>query len=137
MDRVFVDTDIVLDLLMKRMPYYTPAAHLFSKADKRQVDVCASSLTFANAHYILRRQLPDRETRKILTGLKSLIRVLPITDKTIELALTSHFADFEDAIQYHAASENGVQIFITRNLRDYKLAKLPVMNAEAYLKKVF
>ena len=54
-------------------------------------------------------------------------------DKIIDLSLNSDFKDFEDAIQYFTALENKIGIIITRNLKDFKLSKIPVMNADDYL----
>jgi len=136
MERVFVDTDVVLDLLGERQPFYKGSAQLFSKADKREVKLYVSSLSFANTHYVLRKKFPDREARKILSGLKVLVSVLPVNDKIIDLALASNFSDFEDAIQYHVATENNMTTLITRNLKDYRLAKIPVMTADTYLKSI-
>ena len=66
---------------------------------------------------------------------KTLVNVLPVTDKTVELALSSDFKDFEDALQYFTAIENNVKTLLTRNLKDYKTAEITVMTAEQYLKK--
>ena len=65
----------------------------------------------------------------------TLVNVLPVTDKTVELALSSDFKDFEDALQYFTAIENNVKTLLTRNLKDYKTAEITVMTAEQYLKK--
>ncbi len=54
-------------------------------------------------------------------------------DKIIDLSLNSYFNDFEDTIQYYTAIENKFEIIITRNLRDFKLSKIPVMTANDYL----
>lgn len=54
-------------------------------------------------------------------------------DKIIDLSLNSDFNDFEDTIQYYTAIENKFEIIITRNLRDFKLSKIPIMTANDYL----
>lgn len=66
---------------------------------------------------------------------KTLVTVLSVSDKVVELALLSDFKDFEDALQYYTALENGVTLLLTRNLKDYKTAGIPIMTAEQYLKK--
>jgi predicted nucleic acid-binding protein len=60
--------------------------------------------------------------------------VLDVNSKIIDLALSSDFNDFEDAIQYYTATENGIKILLTRNLSDYRKAEITVMTAENYLK---
>ena len=67
---------------------------------------------------------------------KTLVTVNEVNDKTIELALASDFKDFEDGIQYFTAIENGIQLLLTRNLKDYKSADIPVMTAEDFIKQL-
>jgi predicted nucleic acid-binding protein len=134
MDQLFVDTDVALDLLSRREPHYTAAAVLFSLADTKKIRLSISSLSFINLHYLLSRQYNAAESRRLLRKFKVLVKVLAVDDKIIDLALSSTFADFEDAIQYHAAIENGIYLLLTRNIRDYRKAQISVMTPESYLK---
>jgi len=74
------------------------------------------------------------EVRKVLRNFKVLVNVLPLDDKISELALNSDFKDFEDAIQYFTAIENGQDLIITRNQQDFKESKIPVMTAGEFIK---
>jgi predicted nucleic acid-binding protein len=134
MEKVFVDTDIVLDLLSNREPFYSHSAHLFSEADKGKIRIHVSSLTFSNLNYILSRQYSVDQARKKLLKFKTLVTVLSVTDKVVELALSSDFKDFEDGLQYFTAIENNLKTLLTRNLKDYKTAEITVMTAEQFLK---
>ena len=137
MTRLFIDTNIVIDLIAKRGTFYQSAADLFSIADQGEVKLSVSSLTFANTNYILSRQKSRIHAKEVLRKFKILVRVLKLDDKVVELALNdSDFSDFEDALQYFTALENKQDIIITRNLRDFKNAKLPVMTAEEYLNSI-
>ena len=133
MDRILVDTNVVLDLLGKRESFLEEAQELFTMGDKGEVKLFVSALTFANTYYILSQQLKIESTRKILRQFKVLVEVVPVDDKVIELALDSEFKDFEDAIQYYSAIENGVRIIITRNQKDFKHSKIPVLSAKEYI----
>jgi predicted nucleic acid-binding protein len=134
MKRIFVDNDIVLDLLAKRHPHFEAASGVFTLADKGKIILSVSPLTFANTHYILSKQLSAIRSREILSKLRILVNILPITAKTIEMALNdAMFKDFEDAIQYHSALENGQDIILTRNLNDFKKSILPVMTASDFI----
>ena len=133
MKRVFLDTNIVLDLLAQRMPFYSEAARLFSLADKKEIILSISALCLADSNYILSRHLPSTEVRPILRKFKVLVNVLPLDDKITDLALNSDFHDFEDAIQYYTAIVNEQDLIITRNQADFKESKLPVMNAGEFL----
>lgn len=134
MDQLFIDTDVALDLLSRREPHYKAAALLFSQADKKKIKLNISSLSFGNLHYLLTRQYNAAESRRLLIKFKVLVRVLAVDDKIIDLALSSAFADFEDAIQYHTAIENGIRLLLTRNIKDYRKAQIAIMTPESYLK---
>jgi predicted nucleic acid-binding protein len=134
MEKVFVDTDIILDLLSFREPFYIHAANLFSKADLNEIEIFVSSLTFANLNYILSKQYSADQARKKLIKFKTLLSILLVNEKTLDLALSSDFKDFEDGIQYYPAIEKGLKILLTRNLKDFKTAEISVMTAEQYLK---
>jgi predicted nucleic acid-binding protein len=133
-EKVFVDTDIILDLLANRDPFYKHAAILFSEADKSNIELYVSSLSFSNLNYLLSKQYSPDQSRKKLLKFKTLVTVLAVTDKIVELALSSDFKDFEDGLQYFTATENGVKRLLTRNLKDYKAAEIIVMTAEQFLK---
>ena len=134
MDTVFVDTDISLDLLSTRQPFYQAAAKLFTLADRKEIKLCVSSLSFSNLHYVLRSENTAAETRRILSNYRILVNILTVNEKIIDLALQSLFKDFEDAIQYYTAVQNNIPLILTRNLKDYKQSAIPVMTADDYLK---
>ncbi|MDO9341050.1 MAG: PIN domain-containing protein [Bacteroidales bacterium] len=136
MRKIFLDTNIILDLLAYRMPFYTDAAELFSLADKKKLTLSISSLCLADTHYILSKQNPEMEIRKILRNLKVLVNVLSLDDKITDLALNSEFRDFEDAIQYYTAIENEQELIITRNQSDFKDSKIPIMTAGEFIKSI-
>lgn len=134
MEKIFVDTDIVLDLLSNREPFYIHSAKLFSAADKNEIQIHVSSLAFTNLNYILSKQYSTDQAKKRLLKFKTLVTVLAVNDKIIDLALASDFKDFEDAVQYFTAIENNIKVLVTRNLKDYKSAEIPTMTAEQFLK---
>lgn len=135
MRNLFVDTNIVIDLFARREPFYEEAAMLFSLADTKRLSLSVSALTFANANYILLQTAKQEEAKLILRKLKLIVNVVSLDDKIIGLSLNDrYFKDYEDAIQYYAALENGDEAIITRNLKDFKKSKLPVMTAAQFLK---
>jgi predicted nucleic acid-binding protein len=134
MSKLLIDTNIVLDLLAKREPFYNSAALIFSLADKNKLEIAISSLTFANTNYVLSRLKSAKDAREILRRFRILIKVLSLNDKIVDLALNdNNFKDFEDGLQYYSAIENDLDFIITRDLQDFKEAKIPVMTAEEYL----
>jgi len=136
MAKILVDTDIILDLLAKREPHYQFSARLFSKADEGELKLCVSSLSFSNLNYILSKQFSAVQARKKLLTFKTLVTVLSVSEKSVDLALNSDFNDFEDALQYFTALEFKISTLLTRNLKDYKKADISVLTAEQYLKSI-
>jgi predicted nucleic acid-binding protein len=133
MGEIFVDTDVCLDLLSGRKPFNAIAERLFSKADLGKITICVSSLSFSHIDYILKSQYKRSDSRIILAKFKTLVSVLDVNDKIIDLAIASDFDDFEDAIQYNTAIENNIKVFLTRNIKDYKRAIIQVLSPETYL----
>ncbi len=136
MDSLLIDTNIVLDLLAKRLEFVKEAQELFTLSDKKEIKLYISALTFANTYYVLSQKMKLENARKILRKFKVLVEVLPMNDKIIDLSLESDFKDFKDAIQYHTAIENEVSIIITRNLKDFKTSAIPVLTAKEYIKMI-
>ena len=134
MSKLLIDTNVVLDLLAKREPFYNSAAKIFSLADKKKLKLSISSLTFTNTNYVLTRLKSAIESREILRRFRVLVQVLSLDEKIIDLALNdNNFKDFEDGLQYYSAIENDQDIIITRDLKDFKESKIPVMTPEEFL----
>ena len=137
MKKLFVDTNIVIDLLSHREPFYEEAANLFSHADRNQLQLAVSSLTIVHIGYVLLGQLNSNNVKSILRNLRLIVKVLHVDDKIIGLALNDeNFLDFEDGLQYFTAIEHGQQGIITRNLKDFKKSKLPTMTAKQLLARI-
>ena len=134
MKKLFIDTNIVLDLLAKREPFYESTAKLFSLADRNVIQLSVSSLTFANTNYVLSKLKSASEAKEILRKFKLLVQIVSLSEKIVDLALNdSAFKDFEDGLQYYSAIESNQNIIITRNQKDFKSSQLAIMSAEEFL----
>lgn len=137
MKKIYLDTNILIDLLSRREPFYEEAAELFSLADKKQIELSVSSLSIANTSYVLLHQMNSLQAKSILRKLRLIIKTLPLDDKIIGLALNDDtFSDFEDGLQYFTAIENDQNLIISRNLKDFKNSKLPVLTAKQFLETI-
>ena len=133
MEKVFVDTDICIDLLSGRQPFNASAEILFSLADVNKLALFVSSLSFSNIDYVLRSQYSGAHSRQIIARFKTLVNVLSVGSHTIDLAIASEFNDFEDAIQYACALENNIPVIVTRNHKDFKKSVVLVVSPETFL----
>lgn len=134
MDRVFTDTNILLDWLAKREPFFNAAEALFLKAEKSEITLLLSTMSYISTEYILRKHLGREKTRLALAAIRSISSVCPSGQEEIDLALISKFPDFEDAFQYYTALRNNASVIITRNPKDFTESRIPIMSAEAYVK---
>ena len=132
MIRLFLDTNIVLDLLAERKPFCDDAVRLFTLAHEKKVELFVSPVTFTTASYVLSKHNAAEE-RKLLSGLRQLVRIATTGERTIDDALSSQFTDFEDALQYYSALTIKAEAIITRNGKDFANAHIPVMTAGEWL----
>ena len=134
MIKLYIDSDIILDLLLKRYDYYNNAAELMTKIDKRKYKGYTTPLVIANIHYIMTKFGGKKKSIKNIRKLRKIISILSIDEKIVDEALLSDNTDFEDAIQYITSEKNNIDFIITRNKGDFKNSKLPVLNAKEFLR---
>lgn len=133
MHDIFIDTDIIIDVLTERNPHYIHAAKLFTLAERNNIKAYTSPIIIANIHYILSKLQSPQKAIQSIQKIKTFIKILPVDDKIIELALSSNFNDFEDAIQYYTAKSKDIQFLVTRNKKDYKVSDISICTAEEYI----
>ena len=132
MTRLFLDTNIVIDLLDRREPFCHDAVQLFTMAYNKQVQLIVSPMTYTTASFLLHRHGAEG-VRNLLSNFRQLSRVATTTERTVDDSMSSQFNDFEDAMQYYCALKAKADIIITRNGKDFSASKLPVMTATEYL----
>ncbi|MCB0512636.1 MAG: PIN domain-containing protein [Chitinophagales bacterium] len=135
MDKVLIDTDVILDFLFDRNPFSDDASKILSLCESKQIQGFVTAIILSNIYYLLKKVAKHE---KVIDSLKMLMNILDIvtTDKTAVLnALNSEFKDFEDALQnFSAEKDKEIKIIITRNIKDYKSSNLSIMQPEIYLK---
>ena len=135
MKKLFLDSDIILDAVLKRPGFVVPAMNIISLLQQRQFKAVTSSVAFVNVHYFLDKF--DRDNKlKLLIGIRSIVSIAEVGENIIDLALKSGLRDFEDAVQYYTAMSAKCDVIITRNLKDYKQSTMPVLTAEQFLSKL-
>ena len=134
MKTVFVDTNILIDLLADRPPYSKFASDLFDRAEKGKVKLYTSSHSYATTHYLLKKYIGEAPLREILFSLLDLIEIIPVDIAIIKKSLLSKHKDFEDAIQIFAANTiDKIDFIVTRNLKDFKDAEIVVLPPDELL----
>ena len=133
---IFIDSDILLDILLKRDPFYRFGQKLLNKGKNKEIEISTSALIIANIYYIIVKVLGKNEAKDKVKKLLKILTVLPFDADCITLAMNSNFSDIEDAMQHFVAMQNQCDVIITRNLKDYKKSLLPIMSAEQYLRTI-
>jgi predicted nucleic acid-binding protein len=134
--KLFIDTNVMLDLLGERIPFYDSIARIATIAEKRQITMVVSALSYATVSYFLTRFENWEKSKEKLRKFKIISTICDLDEKIIEKGLNSNFSDFEDALQYFSALKAECSILITRNGKDFKASQIPVMTAEEYLMSI-
>jgi len=133
MSRLFLDTNIVIDLLEERHPFCEDAALLFAEAYHKRVQLFVSPITLATASYLLGKHNKPEDVHGLLANLRQLVRVSAVDERVVDDAMLSGFEDFEDALQYYSALKAKANFIISRNGKDFALSKIPVMSTSEYM----
>ena len=132
--KIFADSDVILDLLAMRAPFYDDSAKIFVLAHKKKIEIYTTAVVLANVFYILRKFNGNEEAKKQLKNLRLLVRILPISENIIDMTLNSKFSDFEDGLQYFTAQSGNIHTVITRNVKDYKEKGIAIQTPAEYIK---
>jgi predicted nucleic acid-binding protein len=133
MNVIFLDTNVIIDLLGERFPFYESIAKVVTLADRKELLLMTSPISFTTAEYVLSKFESKAYALLKLQKFSILCKVAQADQETIDKSLFSLFKDFEDAVQYHCALQSKCELIITRNKPDFKKASLPVMTAEEFL----
>jgi len=131
MIRVFLDTNILVDLIADRKPFSRHAIEIFKQAEDLKVQLFTSSHSIATAHYLLKKYVDEKELRAILANLIEFLEVIPVDIDVLKKGLRSNHKDFEDAIQILSASSiAGINFIVTRNTKDFKTSEIAVLTPD-------
>ena len=137
MDKILIDTDVILDFFFDRKPFSEEASSILNLCEKGEIKGFITSIMLSNIYYLLRKTAKHEKVIENLKILMSFIDVIVTDKKTVIDALNSDFKDFEDALQnFSVQNHNEIKVIITRNIKDYKTSKLSIMTPETYLKTI-
>ncbi|GAA0871570.1 PIN domain-containing protein [Gangjinia marincola] len=134
--RLFLDANIMLDLLGDREPYYEAIAKIATLAEKDKLTLVVSPISLATVNYFLTKFENEKIAKEKLRKFEVICEISSINKMTVEKSLQSDFKDFEDALQYYCALDSDCAIIITRNAKEFKKSALPIMSAHEFLKSL-
>lgn len=131
--RLFLDTNVILDLLGEREPFYNSIAKIATLADNGEIKMVASALSYATLSYLLTKYENSETAKEKLRKFKIISEICDLDALIIEKGLNSRFSDFEDSLQYFSALKSECNIIVTRNGKDFKRSQIPIMTPDEYL----
>ena len=137
MKNIFLDTNIIVDLIADRQPFSKFAIHIFSAAEENKITLYTSSHSIATTYYLLINYINDKESRAILYKTLDFIKLVAIDQDVIKKGLKSKYKDFEDGLQIISATTiEKLDCIVTRNVKDFKDSPIPVLAPDELSKYV-
>ena len=133
MKKIFVDTNILLDLLFQRRGFFLDAKRLFNYSKSRNIDIFISAISINTIYYLLQKKFTKEHSKHLLEYIYDITDILPFDENIIFLAHQSYFKDLEDAFQYFTAKEHHLPLLITRNIKDFAVDDLSVLSPQQFL----
>jgi len=131
---ILVDTNILVDVLMKRKPYMQDAEEILTKCALKEITGYIAAHSIPNLFYILRKSYSREERRAFIKDLCSIFHISALTaTKILSAAENEKFSDFEDCLQEECAVEAGADYIVTRNPDDFITSRVKVVRPGEFL----
>lgn len=137
MDKVLIDTDVILDFFFDRQPYAGYSAQVVGLCETNKIEGFVTAVILSNVYYLLRRTARHDKVIDHLKQLLGITDILAMDKEVVTNALNSGFKDFEDSLQNFAAMKHGaIDVILTRNLKDFSKSEIGVLTPESYIKTI-
>lgn len=133
--KVLLDTNVVLDVLLERQPYYFASSEIFLLSSKRDLELFITSTIVTDLYYIISKILSKKKAKDFLTNLLDIVDVCGVDKNIILDAMISDFGDLEDTVQYFASKSANINVILTRNKKDFKFSEIKVLTPAEFLKE--
>lgn len=131
--KVFLDTNVLLDVLTRRKPFFDASAQIWSLAEADRIRGLVSAISYPNVYYIVRKLSGLKAADTVIHSMRAIFTVVACDERVIHQALDSEFTDFQDAIQYHSALAARAAYLVTRNPHHFPTTDLPVLSPTEFL----
>ena len=133
-NRILVDTNVLLDYLLTREPFYGDAEKIIHACVDGKAKGCIAAHSISNMFFILRKDYSAEERREVLSSLCSIFDVEGIDKAKLLSGLQNEeFSDFEDCLQMECAKAYKADYIVTRNISDYKTSEIKAVLPKDYL----
>jgi predicted nucleic acid-binding protein len=132
--KILIDTNVILDLALERQPYHVAAERILEASDFERFHLFISASMVTDIYYVLRKQIGKQNAWNYLRDLFVSVDVCQVDKRSVLQALSSTFSDFEDAVQYFAALDSGIEMILTRNPGDFPGSSVPVIDPQVFVR---
>ena len=133
MTRILLDTDICLDFVLARQPFFVEAKEIFLRLAQNKLEAYIAGITAINIYYFGRKEKGRDYTLKELEKLLQVVKICPLNSVILQVAITSSITDYEDAVQHECALAENLDAIVTRNTKDYKNASVKIYSPGEFL----
>lgn len=139
--RILLDTNVVLDVLQKRCPWFDDGKEIFLAVATKQIDGFVTAKEIADIHFFSRKQFKgeediDKKTRKIISGILALFGIVDTLGEDCQNALGLENNDYEDAIMITSAQRAGIDLIVTRNTEHFLQSPVPICTPADFVKRL-
>lgn len=134
MEKLFLDTNLLLDFVLDRKPFSDQAERIIQLRFTHKKRLFTSALSIANVAYVVRKA--GKNPFQVIAEMMEWVEIVSLTKANFSLTLKSTFKDFEDALQFYAALEVGADVIITRDLKDFSTSSIPINSPSQYLRTI-
>jgi predicted nucleic acid-binding protein len=131
--KLFIDSDVLIDVLAERHPFYSDSARILSLSELGQVLCYTTPVVISNIFYILRKLSTKSQALNGIRKIRMIVNIIPVTQAHIDKAISANFQDLEDAIQYYASLDASIDYIITRNTLHFKRLQIPAFTPQDFL----
>ncbi len=131
--KAFVDTNVLMDVLTERQPFYDDAFAIWSLAEHRRILGIVSAISFNNLYYLIEKTASARKARRAMQMLRDTFSLAPLDEQTVTQTIDSDTRDFEDAIQFFSALRTDADALISRNPKHFPPGDIAVQTPREFL----
>lgn len=132
MKKIFIDTNILLDVILRRADFYQQAATIWTDCESRKVQGYVSAISLNNMHYIMRKMVAPDVALEYVRLVLNVFSIVPLDESILRLAVDLPQKDFEDAIQTFSAVQIKADCIVTRDKPHFSSNYMPVITPAEY-----
>ena len=131
--KLLVDTNVVLDILLERVPFVDSSSAIMGNIENKTISGLLCATTVTTIHYLANKTIGKTKGTAAIKKLLHIYQIAPVNHQTLLLALNTGFKDYEDSVLHSAAIHAGADAIVTRNIKDFIAAEIPVFTPEECL----